>query len=329
MRHALIPVLAVAVLTVPAAAQRPTTEVDTTIGYSTEGISTAASQVRTFGDIRPGLRYYFEGMAAVRTDKESDAFGAAFPYTNGLAASETYVEQRLNGKALIGGLRAGRYRTPFGIYDRGDYAYNGFLRPPLVRWGAYNDVSNYWLESGVDAFAATHHGLQMELSLGTPSEAARLQMRRRGLDVAARLQAHRGSLIAGVSYLKTQPDTSKPWVRGKGQFGGIDARWMRGGLQLRGEVIWGNAFDNSGMRGWYLDATAHRRGLGPVTPVLRLEEYRYWASRYRTTWKRFTVGARIKLNQTTTLQINLLHQPELTPKQNTAVDVGLTHTVRL
>ena len=81
---ALLPFLALALAAVPAAAQRPTTEVDTTIGYTTEGLSTAASQVRTFGEIRPGLRYYFEGNAAVRTDRYSDAFGAAFPYTNGI-----------------------------------------------------------------------------------------------------------------------------------------------------------------------------------------------------------------------------------------------------
>ena len=103
-------------------------------------------------------------------------------------ASETYVEQRLGGNGLIGGVRVGRYRTPFGIYDRGDHAYNGFLRAPLVRWGAWNDISNYWLEGGVDAFAAGH-GLQLEVSLGTPAEDKDLKMRRAGLDIAARLQA--------------------------------------------------------------------------------------------------------------------------------------------
>jgi hypothetical protein len=327
MRHALLPILALAVATVPAAAQQPTTEVDTTIGYSTEGLSTAAAQVRTFGEIRPGLRYYFEGNAALRTDKDSDAFGAAFPYSNGMNASETYIEQRLGGRELIGGVRAGRYRTPFGIYDRGDHAYNGFLRPPLVRWGEYYDLSNYWLEGGVDAFAAGR-GFQLEVSLGSPAEDRDLKLRRGGLDVAARLQAHRGSLIGGVSFLKTQPDTTEPWVRGHGRFGGVDARWMRDGLQLRGEIIWGNAFDNAGMRGWYLDALAHRCDLGPVTPVLRVEEYRYWGSSFRTTWKRVTVGARIKLSQATTLQVNVLRQPELTATKNSALDVGLTHTVR-
>lgn len=327
MRHALIAAGALALAGLPAAAQPPATEVDTTIGYSTEGLSTAATQVRTFGEIRPGLRYYVEGHAARRTQSGSDAFGAAFPYTNGLNASETYVEQRLEGKRLIGGIRAGRYRTPFGIYDRGEHAYNGFLRPPLVRWGDYYDISNYWLEGGVDAFATTR-GLQLEVSLGTPAEGRKLQLRRAGLDVAARLQAHRGDFIGGGSFLKTQPDTTHSWVRGQSRFGGVDARWMRNGLQLRGEIIWGSAFANSGMRGWYVDALAHRRDLGPVTPVLRVEEYRYWSSAHRTTWKRVTAGARIKLTQATTLQLNLLRQPELTETRNSALDVGLSHTIR-
>ena len=125
-----------------------------------------------------------------------------------------------------------------------------------------------------------------------------------------------------MSFLKTQPDTTTDWVRGQGRFGGVDARWMRGGLQLRGEVIWGNAYDNSGMRGWYVDALAHRRDLGPVTPVLRVEQYRWWAGEYRTTWKRLTAGARIKLTQATTLQINLLRQPELHRDQEQRVGRG-------
>ena len=65
-----------------------------------------------------------------------------------------------------------------------------------------------------------------------------------------------------------------------------------------------------------------------MTPVLRVEAYRYWGSSHRTTWKRVTTGARVRLAPSLTLQVNWLHQPELTPGQNSALDVGVTHAVR-
>jgi hypothetical protein len=118
-----------------AAADRPTTEVDTTLGHSTQGISTLASQVRTFGQTGSGWRYYVEGAGALRSGPQGDAFAAAYAYDRHFDAVEAYLERNGRVGDMIVGVRAGRYRTPFGISGRSDHGYAGFLRPPLVRYG--------------------------------------------------------------------------------------------------------------------------------------------------------------------------------------------------
>src|SRR5438093_225031 len=78
------------------------------------------------------------------------------------------------------------------------------------------------------------------------------------------------SVIVGMSYIDTQSDLSRaepelalnidagadagpalapeqehPSAQGSARFGGIDVRWMRGGVQLRGEFVTGDPFDGA------------------------------------------------------------------------------------
>ena len=64
-----------------------------------------------------------------------------------------------------------------------------------------------------------------------------------GEGLAARVQGHHGDVIAGASYLRTRPYPADRWVSGRGEFVGVDARWMRAGWMLRGEWIHGHPFD--------------------------------------------------------------------------------------
>lgn len=65
-------------------AQSLTPEAAITVGTSSEeAISVIATQLRAFGEVKPGIiRYYVEGAWARSSDDGSDAFGAAYPYTN-------------------------------------------------------------------------------------------------------------------------------------------------------------------------------------------------------------------------------------------------------
>ena len=137
-RAVLVVLFAAVVQASPARGQSLTAEVDLTVGYSTDEVGAVATQVRAFGDLKAGVRFYLEGAWARRSDKETDAFGAAYPYGGHVEVIETYGERLfMPGRSLVG-IRAGRYRTPFGISSRSDHAYSGFLRAPLIRYDDYS-----------------------------------------------------------------------------------------------------------------------------------------------------------------------------------------------
>jgi hypothetical protein len=281
--------------------------------------------MRTFGEAGSGLRYYVEASSAGRVRPTGDAFAGAYWYGNGVRLTEAYLERPLASSRLVAGVRVGRYRTPFGISGRGDHAYNGFLRPPLVRYGYYQGPSNYWLEGGVNAYVGIPR-LQLEASLGAPQED--LEARRGGPSLALRVQGHSGPFVAGISYLRTHPYPSRAFVRGTGEYRGVDVRWLRDGVQLRAEWIDGRNFERARSSGWYVDATLHRRALGAVMPVARYDEYRYTRSGYHSKHKRVSVGARLRLTDSLTANVNLVNEPDLTERSNNAIDVGITHSMR-
>jgi hypothetical protein len=308
-----------------AAVAAPTNELEVSAGYSSEGVSAVAAQLRSFGELRPGLRFYAEAAGAGHEGVESDAFAAAYTYDKNWQVSESYLEQRLHAGRLISGVRLGRYRTPFGISGRGDYAYTGFLRPPLVRYGEDHTLSNYWTEGGVDYLVGTPQ-LQVEASLGSPQEG--LKQRRAGLDTVVRVQGYRGSLIVGASYLSTRPYRSDSYVQGSARFTGADARWLRNGVQIRGEWIGGTPYRQAHMGGWYVDAMVHRPHLASVTPLLRYERYRYAMPGERDSTSRWTTGARVRMTRSLAGSVNLVYQHGLPGGRGPIVDFGLTHTTR-
>jgi hypothetical protein len=112
-------------------------------------------------------------------------------------------------------------------------------------------------------------------------------------------------------------------------FSGVDARWMRGGVQLRGEWLDGRPFDGMHTRGAYLDAFVHRPGMGPVTAVARIEFLDYDAGPRSAFAHRATVGARVHLVDALYAQLNTSHQSgEQYSRHATATDLALTYTLR-
>ena len=99
-----------------------TTEADLTVGRSSEGINVGAAQLRLFESFPADWRFYLEGAGSAITDSESDAFGAAYPYSHRARLMEAYVEKlaRQNGRLL--GLRAGRAeRLDYDAGKRSEY----------------------------------------------------------------------------------------------------------------------------------------------------------------------------------------------------------------
>jgi hypothetical protein len=330
MTRAILVVMFAAMVPVsPAHAQSLTAEADVTAGYSTDEVGALAIQLRAFGDLKAGIRFYLETAWARHSDKETDAFGAAYPYSGHLEAIETYGERLFTpGKSLVG-LRAGRYRTPFGIAGRSDHAYSGFLRAPLIRYDDYFALSNTFLEHGAAVIVGMPQ-LYVETSLGVPGDAGHVK-RRHGFDSVVRVQGYRGPLIVGVSHIRTQPAGPESWKLGRAVFTGIDLRWMHDGVLVRGEWINGQPFDGVTSDGWYADVMLHRPAMGPVTAVLRAEQLNYnTIPEFALHQTRLTVGAKVRLPRGLTAQVNLLRQSgDLPEYRSTPIDLALTYSIRL
>jgi hypothetical protein len=328
MKTRLVAALVAVILSAaPAGAQSIFTEVDVTVGHSTEDVQAAATQLRVFGEAPKKWRLFAEGTWADVWGPTSDAFGAAYPYNNRFRPMEVFVEKTMTGERFLVGTRVGRYRTPFGIYNRSDHGYTGFLRAPLIRYGGYWALSNNFLETGASVVAGTPR-LQAEVSLGIPQDED-VQSRRRGLDRVARLQTSVGPLIVGGSYINTQPSEGRPWAQGDTEFLGVDARWMMGGVQLRGEWIDGRSFAGTRTFGGYADVIVHRPFMGPVTAVARAEKLDYLAGAFSSFPRRYTAGARVRLASMLVAQVNAIREPAYdlrTPR--TSLDVALTFTAR-
>ena len=314
-------------LATSAGAQTMITELDATVGASTEDVEAAATQLRIFGEGPAKWRFYVEGTWADVWGPESDAFGSAFPYNDRLRPMEVFAEKTVTRQRFLVGTRLGRYRTPFGLYSRSDHGYAGFLRAPLIRYGDYWALSNNFLETGASVLAGTSR-LQAEVSLGIPQDEDE-QHRRRGLDRVARLQGSFGTVIVGTSYIHTQPTKERPWATGSTEFTGLDARWMMGGVQVRGEWLDGRSFSGTRTFGGYADVIIHPRFMGPVTAVARAERLDYVAGPFSSYPRRYTAGARIRLASMLIAHVNVLHGSAYeSERRQSAVDVALTFTAR-
>jgi hypothetical protein len=313
-----------------ASAQSITAEAAVNSGVSSENVTSAVgTQLRAFGEVGPHIRYYAEAAWATSSDDDSGAFGAAYPYGNRVQIIELYAERVFQPFGKIVDVRAGRFRPPFGIYNASDHAYTGFLRAPLVRYGGNFALSNDFLEQG-GAIIVGVPWLTLETSVGRPGDVGEAA-RQPGLDTVVRAQSSAGPFIVGVSHIRTLPDQRGSFVQGRMEFTGLDLRWMRGGVQLRGEWIAGQPFDGTTTTGWYADAIIHRVAMGPVTAVVRLERLDYDARPpFDLHTRRQTVGARILIRGGLSAQVNLLHQTGQSDEYGpAAADIGVTYSVRM
>lgn len=327
VRRVLVAGAFVVAASTPAFAQQMASEISVTGGASTDDVSAGAIQGRIFADTSM-MRVFAEASWATVAGPASDAFGAAYPYERRITVMEAYGERMLHRRGVMLGVRAGRFRTPFGIYSGSDHGYGGFLRAPLIRYAGYWALSNTFLEHGVNVMAGVPT-LQMEYTVAAPGDPGTTQ-RRGGVDQIARVQGYAGGVVAGVSHIRTQPYQPARYAFGRAVFSGVDARWMRGGFQLRGEWLTGRPFDGMHTRGGYLDAFLHRREMGPVTAVARVEMLDYEAGARSVLAKRGTLGARIRVADGLFAQVNASHQMgALYSDFRNSADVALTYTVRV
>ena len=101
-----------------ASAQTMTGEVSITGGCSTDNV--AARRRRRGSSARPRrisvLRRGRVGRSRSQRARRARRSATAYPYEGPPQVMEAYGERRVNGDRLFGSVRAGRFRTPFGIY---------------------------------------------------------------------------------------------------------------------------------------------------------------------------------------------------------------------
>lgn len=336
--------LLVAVLGASPHAQTAVAEFDLTSGYSGEEIRSAASQVRLFGEAPARVGFFAEaawgdrwtGDAPVIGDIPigvdpvgTDVFGAAYPYSGRIRLLEMYAERFFQPRGALLGVRAGRFRTPFGLYRRGEHGYTGFVRPPLIRYDGYFAVSNNWLEEGVMLTAGAPH-LLVEGSMSRPHDVG-YSRRRNGTNGSVRVQGYRGPFIVGVSHARSNPYLPARFAAGRQAFTGLDVRWTHtAGVQARGEFLRGQPFEGVTTTGWYLDGIVHRPGMGPFTAVARGEVLDYTAPAPRArSARRFTLGTRVRWPGPVTLQLNYVRQRgDLPHIKAHSIDFSATYSFR-
>jgi len=317
-----------------AAAQAITTEVDVTAGVSTENVSASATQIRAMGEGPGAVRFFAEAawgaryFPASRPQSPTDVFGAAYPYQNRAQVIEAYGERTFRPGGGLVGVRAGRFRTPFGISARSDHAYAGFMRAPMIRYDDYFALSNNFLEHGADVIVGAPQAY-FEASVGRPSDVGTVQ-RRPGFDTVLRGQAYYRSAIVGVSHYRAMPYQPEYFAKGRAVFTGVDVRWMYDGIQLRGEFLSGRPFDGTTTTGGYIDLMVHRVGMGPVTAVARLERLDYdTIPEFVLFARRALAGARIRIPGGLTAQIAAGHQwRQQIQRDRTAFDFAVTYSLR-
>lgn len=318
-----------AALAAPASAQSITAEADVTAGVTTDDAKAAAIQARAFGDLKFGWRFFTEASWGKLGTGSTDAFGAAYPYGGRVQAIENYLEGIWHPAKAVVAVKTGRYRTPFGLSARGDHAYSGLDRAPLIRYDGYFGLSNNFLEHGGSVLAGTP-AMNVQLSVGQPADVGTAR-RRQGVDVVGRAQAYGGPLIVGVSFSRTLPYQPESFSPGHAVFKGVDARFMRGGIEIRGEWIDGHPFDGSRTRGGYADLIAHRRAMGPLTLIARAEHLDYDAlAPFAASGSRYSVGARVRLPAGFIAQAAALMQSGnlASGAYRSALDLAITYSVR-
>lgn len=312
-----------AALATSASAQTAVLDVTQSVGASSETVRAAGVQVRALAEPVRRLRLVAEGAWGDRRGPVSDAFGTAYPYGGRLDVIEAYAEWVRPGTGLRA-VRAGRYRTPFGMSSASDHAYLGFLRPPLVRYGSYYALSTGYLEHGLDALVGAGP-LSIEGSVGRPGDVGDA-IRRPGTTWTGRAELAGRGVVLGVSAIDTTPYLPERFARGRARYTGVDLRWMRSGVQVRGEWLAGRPFAGTTTTGGYLDLIAHTRRMDRVTALTRVETLDYdTTTRFALKTHRVSAGARFRVWQQLAVSAGLAHQfGQQTQHERTALDLGLT-----
>jgi hypothetical protein len=234
--------------------------------------------------------------------------------------SEAYGEWR-GGKLRA---RAGRFLVPFGIYNRSELYYVGLVNPPILKEYLGGEYQVGRSEQGL-SFVRSDGRWQLEAALFSDDGAWRAVIPSGG-EGCLRLQYYTGAVVLGVSALRERGDESGTPEEGAARFFGLDFRFSRPSLILRGEVVSGSAPGGS-PGGFYVDLLHRPPQIRNVTFVARVESARGLSGQPR--YRRGTVGAKWDLGGGTAMALNQAFDSPRFQYGLNGTTVYLWHTHRL
>lgn len=202
-------------------------------------------------------------------------------------------------------LRLGKFQIPFGISNRSELYYVGLVYDPLIRYYPFEGPHLEDSASGM-AYLRSVGPWQVEAALfGHGSDAQALLPA--GNEGALRVQRYMGSLILGLNAVRAHAQGRNLEYRPEGHFFGVDFRFSRPSLILRGEIVAGGVPGGS-PRGFYLDALYHSVRLGSVTLVGRTEAVR-GQPEHGGLYQRETIGLKWEVTSGVAVALNQLFEP--------------------
>lgn len=217
--------------------------------HSEEDRTTLRAETRLIADadLRKALRFHLD------VDQEGTATTELY---------DAYGEWHLG----IHRLRWGQFLVPFGIYNRSEQYYVGLISDPLIRDYPADGPRLNDSEKGLDYLGAWGPW-QVEGALFGARAPGIIPS---GGEGSVRLQWFHGPLIVGVNALRDHGRHPLTARRGEARFFGLDLRFSRPTLILRGELVSGRVPGGS-PRGFYVDVLYHPMSLHRVTFVGRTE----------------------------------------------------------
>jgi hypothetical protein len=232
--------------------------------------------------------------APLAPDLRAEVYGVRYDDVN--RVQEAVLEKDTGS----GRLRVGLVRLPFGIHDTRETYDSGLIDYPIAR----NDYESHGVDWGVPGalWIGGSPRLQVEAAAFSGLASGIENNRNPVGGGAARLQTYSGDLILGLSrwdgYLS---DTSSLADREVVQMNGVDWRYTRPHLLIRGEYLTGVIGDDR-PHGWYSDLYYRLPGVEKCTLVGRIEESHPAAD--TASRRQVTVGARYVLAPDWTAAVN-------------------------
>ena len=289
--------LALALWCAPAARASVTADLILTLHYwNTDRLNTtrlANARLLVDAETRRGLRFHLD----VDRDQPEEA-----------ELYEAYGEWAAGAQRVL----LGRFQAPFGIYNRSELYYVGLVYDPLINYYPFQGPHLGGSATGLE-YVRAMGAWQVEAALFGHGSDLRALIPTGG-EGSIRIQRYTGRLILGLSGFRGRAGEADPGYHGEARFLGLDFRFSRPPLILRGEVVAGTVARSGAPgaggspEGFFLDALYHPGWLGRVTFVARTEAVRGQPVT-GSLFQRETLGLKWEVTRGIVAAVNQLFEP--------------------